>query len=99
MFKRILLSLTFVAAFGAAGFCLTDSAQAWRGGYYGRPYYGPRVAYYGAPVVPYRAYYGPRVVRPYPVYYAPPAYPVYYGGYGYPASYYAPGGVRVSVGF
>ena len=97
MFKRILLSLSFVAAFCTAGFCLSNQAEAWRGGYYGRPYYVPRAAYYRPAVVPYRAYYGPRVVRPvYPAYYAAPAYPVYYGGYY--GGYY-PGGVSVSVGF
>ena len=100
MFKRIMLTLTFIAAFSTVGIGLSNQAQAWRGGgFYGRPYggyYGPRVAYYGAPVVPYRAYYGPRVVAPYyPVYYAQPAYPVYYSNGYYPA----PGGVSVSVGF
>ena len=98
MFKRILLSLTCGAAFCAVGFALPSPAEAWRGGYYGRPYYyGPRAAYYATTVVPYRAYYGPRVVRPaYPVYYGAPAYPAYYGGYY--GGYY-PGGVSVSFGY
>lgn len=97
MFKHILFVLT-LAAFGIVAFILSNEAQAWRGGYYGRPYgayYAPRAAYYGPTVVPYRAYYGPRVVRPYfypaPVYYGYPyaTYPDYY--------YYSPG-VSVSVG-
>jgi hypothetical protein len=100
MFKRIVLTLTFVAAFNTIGIGLSNQAQAWRGGYYGygRPYaayYAPRAYYYGPTVVPYRAYYAPRVVRPYyPVYYGAPAYPVYYDGY-----YAAPAGVSVSVGY
>jgi hypothetical protein len=97
MIKRILLTLTFIAAFSAAGIGLSNKAQAWRG-YYGRPYgayYAPRAVYYGPAVVPYRAYYGPQVVQPYyPVYYAPPAYPVYYNNY-----YAPPAGVSVSVGY
>ena len=100
MFKRIMLTLTFIAAFSTIGIGLSNQAQAWRGGFYGRPYGAyyapaPRAVYYGPTVVPYRAYYGPRVVRPYyPVYYAAPSYPVYYDGY-----YPAPAGVSVSVGF
>jgi hypothetical protein len=100
MVKRILLALTFIAAFSMVGLSLPNQAQAWRGGYYyGRPYgayYAPRAVYYGPTVVPYRAYYAPRVVRPY--YY--PA-PVYYGNpySGYPDYYYGSPGVSVSVGF
>ena len=62
MFKRILLTLTFIAAFSTVGIGLSNQAQAWRGGYYGRPYgayYAPRAVYYGPAVVPYRAYYAP----------------------------------------
>ena len=44
MFKHIMLTLTFAAAFGAAGLCLTDKAEARWG--WNRPYvsyyYGPR---------------------------------------------------------
>jgi hypothetical protein len=99
MFKRIMITLTFIAAFGTLAIGVSIPAQAWRGGYYGRPYgafYAPRAVYYGPPAVPYRAYYGPRIVQPsyYPVYYAPPSYPVYYNGY-----YGAPAGVSVSFGY
>jgi hypothetical protein len=100
MFKRIMLALTFIAAFSTFGFSLSNHAQAWRGGYYyGRPYgsfYAPRAVYYGPTVVPYRTYYGPRIVRPY--YYPAPVY------YGYPYSmypdyyYYGNPGVSVSLG-
>jgi hypothetical protein len=98
MFKRIALTLTFIAAFSTIAISLPNQAEAWRG-YYGRPYagayYAPRAVYYGPAVVPYRTYYGPRVVQPYyPVYYAPPAYPVYYNSY-----YAAPAGVSVSFGY
>ena len=100
MFKRILLSLTFIAAFSTVGIGLSNRAEAWRGGYYGRPYgayYAPRAVYYGPPVVPYNAYYAPRVVRSYyPVAY--PA-PVYYPYNSYPVYYGAPAGVSVSVGY
>jgi hypothetical protein len=100
MFKRILLTLTFIAAFSAVGIGVSNQAQAWRGGYYyGRPYgayYAPSAYYYGPAVVgpvavPYRAYYAPRYIRPY-YYYATPAYPVYYNGY-YPGA----GDVNVSI--
>jgi hypothetical protein len=98
MFKRIMLTLTFIAAFSTVGIGLSNQAQAWRGGYYARPYgayYAPRAVYYGPAVVPYRAYYAaPAVVQPYPVYYAPPAYPVYYNNY-----YAPPAGVSVSFGY
>ena len=63
--KRILLTLTFLAAFAAAGFVPASPANAWRG-YYGRPYGG----YYGGPRVyggygyaPYRAYDSPYYAR------------------------------------
>jgi hypothetical protein len=98
MFKRIMLALTFVAAFSMAGFTLSNQAHAWRGGYYGRPYrayYAPAPVYYAPAVVPYRAYYAP-VVRPYaypaPVYYGYP-YGAYPGGY-----YYGSPGLSISVG-
>jgi hypothetical protein len=82
MSKRIMLALSFVAALGAAGLCLTDKAEA-RWWYGGRPYvsyyYGPR-AYYGYGV-PYRTYYRG--------YYAPRSY--YYDPYAYgDYSYYRP---------
>ena len=98
MFKRILLTLTFIAAFSTIGVGFSNQAQAWRGGYYARPYgayYAPRAVYYGPAAVPYRTYYAaPAVVQPYPVYYAPPAYPVYYNNY-----YAPPVGVSVSYGY
>jgi hypothetical protein len=83
VFKRIMLTLTFAAALGAAGLCLTDKAAArWWGwdrpyvsNYYEGPYYG-----YGYDV-PYRTYNGG--------YYAPrPYYNTYYGDPGY--YYYRP---------
>lgn len=96
MFKRIALSLTFVAAVLTAGLSFTTPAQAYRyygGGPYASRYYGPRAAYY-APYRPYGyyRYRGPVVIAP-PVY---PAYPSYY--YGAPAVYYGSPGVSVSVG-
>jgi hypothetical protein len=100
MFKRIALTLTFVAALATAGLTFATPAQAWR--YYGgRPYanryYGPRTSYY-APYRSYRSYYGyrgpvvvaPRVYRPY--YYNP-----YYAPYG-PEVYYSSPGVSFSFG-
>ena len=84
MFKRIMLTLTFAAAFGAAGLCLTDKADA-RWSRWNRPYvsyyYGPRVYYgYG---VPYRtSYYRGYAIGPRPYYYS------YYGDPGY--YYYRP---------
>lgn len=100
MFKRIALTLTFVAALMTAGLSFTTPAQAWRGYYGGGPYasrayyYGPRRGgYYYAPYRSYRSYSygGPYVVAPAAVpYYAP-----YYGG---PAVYYGSPGVSVSVG-
>ena len=95
MFKRIFLTLAFLAAFSTVGLGLSSSANAWR--YWGRPYgayyYGPpRVAYYGG-YAPYRAYYAPY----YAPYYGPRVYTAgypydYYYGYGYPyyGAYYAP---------
>jgi hypothetical protein len=102
MFKRVMLALTFIAAFSTAGIGLSNRADAWRGGWgWGRPYasyyYGPRVAYYGPRVVPYRAYYAPRIVRPYYAYY-PGSY--YYSYPAYADYYYGPpAGVSVSVGY
>jgi hypothetical protein len=96
MLRRLLLGLTFVAAFTTVGVGFTDTAEAWRrwGWGYSRPYvsyyYGPPRAYYYNRYVPYRAYYGPRYYRP------------YYGGYYYggPGYYYGPrSGVSVSFGF
>jgi hypothetical protein len=101
MIKRILLGLTFLAAFGTLSVATPSPAEAW--GRWRRPYVAyysaPRV-YYSAPrvyddyysgYVPYRAYYGPRFYRPYRS--------VYYGYPGpYYRSYYRPG-VSVSVGF
>jgi hypothetical protein len=96
MLKRLLLSLTFLAAFTTAGVGITNSAEAWRG-WGGRPYmsyyYGPPRTYYYNSYMPYRAYYGPRVYRPYSYY---PRY-YYYGEPGYDYYYYgARPGVRVS---
>jgi hypothetical protein len=100
MFKRILLTLTFMTAFSTVGIGLANRADAWRSYYYyPRPYaayYAPRTVYYGPPVVPYRAYYAPPVVRPYYAYYPRRYY--YYPPY---ADYYygPPSGVSVSVGY
>jgi hypothetical protein len=94
MFKRIVLALTFAAAFGTAGLSLTNTVEArwwrWRTRPYAAYYYGPPRAYYYNGYAPYRTYYsgyyGPRVYRPYY------SYPGYY--------YYGPrSGVNVSVGF
>ena len=85
MFKRIILTLTFAAAFGAAGLSLADKADAqwgWNRSYVSY-YYGPRV-YYGYDV-PYRTsyysgydgYYAPRYIAPrryYNAYYGDPGY-------------------------
>jgi hypothetical protein len=79
MFKRFMLTLTFVALFGAAGLSLTDNAEA-RGRSWGRPYvssyYGPR-AYYYSSYAPYRTYYR-SYYTPRPYYYDPYAYDYYY---------------------
>jgi hypothetical protein len=93
MLKRIILTLTFAAAFGAAGLCMTNNsdAQGWR---WNRPYasyyYAPR-AYYGYGV-PYRTYY-----RGYDYYYAPRSYN-YYSYYDSPGYYYYQPRVAVQVG-
>jgi hypothetical protein len=93
MLKRILLGLTFIAAFTTVGIGIPDSAEAWRRWGvrpYASYYYGPPRSYYYNSYVPYRAYYGPRFYRPYYGRY-------YYGGPGY---YYGPrSGMSVSVGF
>lgn len=94
MFKRIMLILSFAAAFGAAGLCMTDRADArrwrWNRPYASTYYYGPS-GYYGYDV-PYRTYY-----RGYG-YYAPRSYySTYYGDSGY--YYYRPAPrVAVQVG-
>ena len=90
MFKRIMLTLTFAAAFGAAGLSLTDKAEA-RWGWnrpYASYYYGPR-AYYGYDV-PYRTSY----YRGSGYYAARPYYNAYYGDPGY---YYSRPVPRVAV--
>jgi hypothetical protein len=77
MFKRMFLMLTFVAAFGLAGFCVADNADARRWLWRGRPY---AAYYHSAPPVyyypPYRGYY-----RSY--YYGPRYYQSYYPGFYY----------------
>jgi hypothetical protein len=94
MLKRIMLTLTFAAAFGAAGLSLTDNANArwWRWNRpYASSYYGygvPYRSYYYGYGVPYRSYY-----RGYD-YYAPGSY--YSTYYGYP-NYYYYGRPRVAV--
>ena len=83
MFKRLMLGLTFVAAFGLVGVGTPDTSEARR--YWRRPMV---VRYYAPPPVVYRSYrpyYGPR-------YYGPPRY------YGYRDYYYGPRG-RVSFSF
>ncbi len=97
MLKRIMLVLTFVAAFFVVGVGFTERADAGRRwgrpyvGYHGGGYYAPppRAYYYGGygGYTPYRAYYGPRYYRPY--------YRSYYG----PSYYYGYGGPGVSVSF
>jgi hypothetical protein len=83
VFKRIMLTLSFVAAFSAAGLCLTEHAGArwWRSNEpYVSYYHGPS-AYYGYDV-PYRRY-----DRGY--YYAPrPYYDGYYDSYYGNSDYY-----------
>src|SRR6476619_6883636 len=91
MFKRIMLTLTFAAAFGAAGLSLLNNAGAqWYG--WSRPYtsyyYAPRSYVYSAPYRPYYntyydGYYGTR-----------PYYSAYYGDPGY---YYYQPAPRVAV--
>jgi hypothetical protein len=104
MFKRIMLALTFAAAFGVAGIGFTNNANAHRYWGWGRPYrayygsYAPRAYYYG-PYAPYSyrtSYYGPQFYSPYYYGYNPYGY-----GYGYPYpsyGYYGPG-ISVSFGF
>ena len=93
MLKRIMLTLTFVAAFSAAGAGLTNTAEAWRG--WGRPY---RAYYAPAHITATTRRTVPtiaritrrRVYRPY-----------YTNYYAYPDYYYygPPAGVSVSFGF
>ena len=91
MFKRMALTLAFLATFATVGLSVPSSAQAWRywgGGPYRSYYYGPPRAYYGTYYArPYRTYY-----------YGPPR--VYAPSYAYgPGYYYAGPGVSVGVGF
>ena len=93
MLKRILLTLTFIAAFATIGIVPARSADAWS--YWGRPYaaryyYGPPPYYSG--YAPYRTYYR--------TYYAPPVYDPYYRPYyAYPDRYYYSERPRVYVSF
>lgn len=70
MLKRMLLSVTFVAALGAAGFGLADTAEArhkcHRGGFYGGYVPHTRVVHYHA-----APYFHPAFYAPDPYYYAP----------------------------
>jgi hypothetical protein len=101
MFKRMVLTVAFIATLVVGSLAMPQSADAWRG--WGRPYrssyYGPRV-YYGRPYrTYYNSYYGPRYYGPR---YYRPYYTSYYGGYyGYPDYYYygPRSGVTFSVGF
>jgi hypothetical protein len=66
-----------------AGLTVTNTAEAWRYRYWGRPYvnyyYGPpRSYYYGRYDPYYRTYYGPRVYPRYSTAYYTPDY-YYYG--------------------
>jgi len=91
MFKRIALTLTFVATFLVAGLSFNSTAEAWRYGRgpYASYYYGPPRAYNGY-YAPYRtSYYGGPMVRR--SYYSGPYYPAPY--------YYGRPGVRVAVRF
>jgi hypothetical protein len=104
MFKRIMLSLTFLAAFSLVGVGLTNEADARRGwgGSQVRYYAPPRDYYYHRSHTPYRSYY--RSYTPYRSYYRSYYAPRYYRGYspyyGYPQYYYGPRrGVSVSFGF
>jgi hypothetical protein len=83
MFKKIALTLVFLATFAVGGLSTLDTAEAWR--YRGRPYVNyywgtPRAYYYGnyyrAPYRNYSSFYAPRVVVQ-PYYYGPD---YYYGG-------------------
>jgi len=93
MFKRIMLTLSFAAALGAAGLCLADNAEARSWGW-NRPYvsyyYGPR-AYYGY-YVPYRtSYYRGNGS------YGPQPYSYSYSYYDDPGYYYYRPVPRVAV--
>ena len=102
MFKRIVLAVACVAAFGAASLATPDTADAgWR--YRGRPYYG---SYYGRPRYygyyrPYRSYYR-SYYRPYRDYYYGGYYPRYYRysrPYYYDDYYYPRSSVSFSFGW
>ncbi len=71
MFKRVLLSLTFVAALGAAGLGIGSNANAWSDCSSGVAYPYPTVAAYPGYVTyaPRVAYYPSVPVRTYPVFY------------------------------
>jgi hypothetical protein len=90
MLKRIMLTLTFAAAFGSAGLILADKAAAqWR---WSSPY---TTYYYGAPAYDYAAPYGYRsYYAPQTYYYGPRAYfyapRPYYESYYYAPDYYGP---------
>jgi hypothetical protein len=93
MFKRVLLSLTFVAALGAASLGMSSKANAYGCGY---GVYGVGYGYYPT----YSSYYGypgsAIVVRRAPI------YPVYYGFDGHRHHHHRHhrhGGIRVSFGF
>jgi len=74
--KRIVLTVAVFALMLLGSLAMPTTAQArwgYRGGYYGRPYYGGY----------YRPYYG-NYYRPYyGGYYSYPRYNTYYRGYGY----------------
>jgi hypothetical protein len=100
MFKRTILTLTFVATLATAVLTFAPPAQAWRyygGGPYAYPtryYDGPRTSFY-APYRSYRSYDG----YPGPVVVEPRVYqPYYYNSYYAPGVYYSSPGVSVSVG-
>jgi hypothetical protein len=103
MFRRMLLSLIFAAAFGVAGASLTSTAQAHGGGCFGSPFgyggyglaYGAGYGGYGNAALRFGAY-GP-FVQPYPVIYN--RYPVYYGGHGHGHHHHGHSGVSISIGF
>jgi len=100
MIKQLILGLTFITAFTLGSVVMTDSAEAWRRGGWGRPYaaryYASPQVYYGRPYGSYyRGGYGPS-------YYSyPRRYSSGYYGYGYPSNYYygPRSGVSFSVGF
>jgi hypothetical protein len=85
MFKRLILTMTFLATLAAVGVGVTERADAW--GRWRRPYvsyYYDSPSYYYDGYVPYRTYYRGywpgRVYRPY--------YRSYSHYYGYPDYYY-----------